>query len=48
MDGFGVVASIMGAPNSWEVKDGKLSPDFLAPEYFEAMKFYKTVRREAH
>ncbi|CAN7184337.1 extracellular solute-binding protein [Paenibacillus sp. LjRoot56] len=46
MDGFGVVASIMGAPNSWEVKDGKLSPDFLAPEYFEAMKFYKKLYDE--
>ncbi|WP_165452673.1 extracellular solute-binding protein [Paenibacillus thalictri] len=46
MDGFGVIASFMGAPNGWEVKDGKLSPDFLAPEYFEAMKFYKKLYDE--
>ncbi|MEK8126588.1 extracellular solute-binding protein [Paenibacillus filicis] len=46
MEGFTAVASYMGAPNDWEVKDGKLSPDFLAPEYFEAMKFYKKLYDE--
>jgi putative aldouronate transport system substrate-binding protein len=46
MDGFNVVASFLGAPNGWEVKDGKLSPDFLTPEYFEAMKFYKKLYDE--
>ncbi|MBJ6362754.1 extracellular solute-binding protein [Paenibacillus sp. GCM10012307] len=46
MEGFNVIASYMGAPNGWEVKDGKLSPDFLAPEYFEAMQFYKKLYDE--
>ncbi|KRE46815.1 extracellular solute-binding protein [Paenibacillus sp. Soil724D2] len=46
MDGFNTVASYMGAPNGWEVKDGKLSPDFLSPEYYEAMKFYKKLYDE--
>jgi len=46
MDGFNVIASFMGAPNGWEVKDGKLSPDFLSPEYFEAMKFYRKLYEE--
>ncbi|MFD0681279.1 MULTISPECIES: extracellular solute-binding protein [unclassified Paenibacillus] len=46
MPGFLVVASYMGAPNGFEVKDGKMSPDFLSPEYFEAMKFYKKLYDE--
>lgn len=46
MDGFNTLASYMGAPNGWEVKDGKLSPDFLSSEYYEAMKFYKKLYDE--
>ncbi|MEK3913326.1 extracellular solute-binding protein [Paenibacillus sp. FSL H7-0331] len=46
MDGFAVVASYMGAPNGWEAKDGKMSPDFMSPAYFEAMKFYKKLYDE--
>lgn len=43
---FGAIAGYFGAPNKWEVKDNKLSPDFLTKEYFEAMKFYKKLYDE--
>ncbi|WP_261304940.1 extracellular solute-binding protein [Paenibacillus andongensis] len=46
MEGFLTVASYMGAPNGWEVKEGKLSPDFMSPEYLEAMKFYRKLYEE--
>ncbi|SFK99240.1 putative aldouronate transport system substrate-binding protein [Paenibacillus sp. 1_12] len=40
---FLTMSSWHGAPNKWEVKDNKLSPDFLTKEYFETMKFYKKL-----
>jgi putative aldouronate transport system substrate-binding protein len=46
MAGFATVASYMGAPNGWEEKDGKLSPDFMSTEFFEALKFYKKLYEE--
>jgi len=44
--GFGYVAAIHGAPNEWEVKDGKLSPASFHPGYLEALKFYRKLYKE--
>ncbi|MFD0675902.1 MULTISPECIES: extracellular solute-binding protein [unclassified Paenibacillus] len=44
--GFGYVAAIHGAPNEWELKDGKLSPAQFHPGYLEALKFYRKLYKE--
>jgi len=44
--GFGYVLAIHGAPNEWEVKDGKLSPALFHPGYLEALKFYRRLYQE--
>jgi putative aldouronate transport system substrate-binding protein len=31
----------MGGPNGWEVKDQKMSPDFMSPAYMETLKLYR-------
>ncbi|WP_144028808.1 extracellular solute-binding protein [Paenibacillus tyrfis] len=46
LEGFATLASYFGAPNGWEVKDGKMSPDFMSPEYLEAMRFYRKLYEE--
>lgn len=43
---FTAVSSWFGVPNKWEVKDNKLSPEFMTKEYLEAMKFYKKLYAE--
>ncbi|MFB9274682.1 extracellular solute-binding protein [Cohnella cellulosilytica] len=35
-----------GAPNGWEMKDGVMTPDFMAPEYMDAMNFMKKLYDE--
>ncbi|GIN59089.1 extracellular solute-binding protein [Lederbergia ruris] len=32
-----------GAPNNWGEKDGQLLPEFMFPEYREAMKYFKDL-----
>jgi len=44
--GFGYVAAQYGAPNEWEVKDGKLSPAQFHPGYLEALKFFRKLYKE--
>ncbi|MDF2961314.1 MAG: transporter substrate-binding protein [Paenibacillus sp.] len=44
--GLGFVLAIHGAPNGWEVKDGKLSPAHFHPGYLEALKFYRRLYKE--
>lgn len=41
--GFKVVLAYHGAPNGWELKDGKLIPDLLTPEYLDSLKFMRRL-----
>jgi putative aldouronate transport system substrate-binding protein len=41
---FKTVASWFGTPNEWGLKDGKLMPAFMFPEYKETMDFFKKLR----
>ncbi|MCR8629830.1 extracellular solute-binding protein [Paenibacillus radicis (ex Xue et al. 2023)] len=41
-----IMQTWFGAPNKWGVKDGKLVPAHLTPEYMEALKFYKKLYDE--
>ncbi|WP_051620777.1 extracellular solute-binding protein [Paenibacillus sp. UNC451MF] len=43
---FKNIAAYLGAPNSWGLVDGKLTPDFMTPEYNAAMKFMKRLYEE--
>lgn len=43
---FKNIASYFGAPNSWGLVNGKLLPDFMTPEYADAMKFMKKLYDE--
>ncbi|WP_240414882.1 extracellular solute-binding protein [Paenibacillus periandrae] len=40
------ISIFMGAPNGWGEKDGKFTPDFMAPEYLQALKFFKKLYDE--
>lgn len=44
--GFNWLLGVFGAPNNWEVKDGKLSPAIFTDEYLNAMKFMKRLYEE--
>ncbi|MCR8635353.1 extracellular solute-binding protein [Paenibacillus radicis (ex Xue et al. 2023)] len=35
-----------GAPNGWEFKDGKVTPDFMTKEYLDALNFMKKLYDE--
>lgn len=43
---FDRIAEAAGSPNQWQVADGKVTPDFMTPQYLEAMKFYKKLYDE--
>ncbi|WP_166244814.1 extracellular solute-binding protein [Paenibacillus turpanensis] len=43
---FKNIASYFGTPNNWGLQDGALVPDFMTPEYREAMKFMKRLYNE--
>ncbi|MBD0383812.1 extracellular solute-binding protein [Paenibacillus sedimenti] len=43
---FKTVATWLGVPNNWGVKDGKIQPEFTFPEYITAMDYYKKLRDE--
>ena len=44
---FDVMQTWFGAPNKWGLtKDGKLQPDFMTPEYMNALKFFKKLYDE--
>nr|WP_311198812.1 extracellular solute-binding protein [Paenibacillus sp. YPD9-1] len=43
---FKTVASWIGVPNNWGEKDGKLQPEFMFPEYIQAMDYFKKLRDE--
>lgn len=45
-NGFELFVSWFGGPNQFELKDGKLTPDFMTQEYMEALKLYKTFYNE--
>lgn len=38
---FANMVVYMGGPNGWEVKDGKLSPDFMSAAYMETLQLYR-------
>jgi putative aldouronate transport system substrate-binding protein len=46
LTGFQTIAAFFGAPNQWEIQDGKAVPQFMTPENMEAMKFYKRLYDE--
>ncbi|MGG1517957.1 extracellular solute-binding protein [Paenibacillus oryzisoli] len=46
LTGFQNIAAYFGAPNQWEIQDGKAVPMFLTKENMEAMKFYKKLYDE--
>ncbi len=46
MRGFRYIATVHGAPNEWEWKDGKITPDFFTEEYLNTLKFYKRLYDE--
>ncbi|MCY9667003.1 extracellular solute-binding protein [Paenibacillus alginolyticus] len=41
---FKTVATWFGVPNNWGIKDGKLQPEFMFPEYIATMDYYKKLR----
>ncbi|NOV01723.1 extracellular solute-binding protein [Paenibacillus planticolens] len=43
---FKTAAAWMGVPNNWGVKDGKLQPEFMFPEYVKTMDYFKKLRDE--
>jgi len=43
---FKDVFTWFGAPNGWEYKDGKLTPDFMTPEYLDALNFLRKLYQE--
>lgn len=46
LTGFQTIASFFGAPNQWEIQDGKAVPQVMTKENMEAMKFYKKLYDE--
>ncbi|MCI3923029.1 extracellular solute-binding protein [Paenibacillus sp. TRM 82003] len=40
---FKTVASWFGTPNNWGMVDGKLTPEFMTPEYMETLKYFKRI-----
>lgn len=44
--GWKHVLAWMGGPNDWGIKDGKVQPAFMFPEYMEALKFYRKLYTE--
>ncbi|WP_166238647.1 extracellular solute-binding protein [Paenibacillus turpanensis] len=40
------VASYFGVPNNFEVKDGKIQPEFMNPNYVETLKYFKRLHSE--
>ncbi|MEK3724407.1 extracellular solute-binding protein [Paenibacillus sp. FSL H8-0034] len=43
---FGNVLVWLGGPNGWADDNGKLSADYVAPEYLEAMKYMRRLYQE--
>ncbi|OXM84867.1 extracellular solute-binding protein [Paenibacillus rigui] len=43
---FKNIAAYFGAPNGWGLAEGRLVPDFMTPEYADAMKFMKKLYDE--
>src|SRR5690625_729537 len=41
---FKLIASWFGTPNNWGEQDGELLPEFMFPEYLEAMNYMKDLR----
>lgn len=44
--GFRYALAVNGAPNGWELKDGKLVIDHMTKEYLDTLKFYKRLYSE--
>jgi len=40
---FQTIADWFGVPNNWGEKDGELLPNFMFPEYKEALEFFKEI-----
>ncbi|MCS7462923.1 extracellular solute-binding protein [Paenibacillus doosanensis] len=38
--------SVMGAPNTWEYKDGKMTPDFMTKPYMDTMKMLQQMYKD--
>ncbi|WP_342437154.1 extracellular solute-binding protein [Paenibacillus sp. FSL L8-0436] len=41
---FKTVSSWFGTPNNWGEKDGQLAPEFMFPQYIDAMDYFKKLR----
>lgn len=44
---FKTAATWLGVPNNWGVKDGKLQPEFMFPEYVKSMDYFKSCATKA-
>ncbi|MBB3128501.1 putative aldouronate transport system substrate-binding protein [Paenibacillus rhizosphaerae] len=45
-DATGVLVTALGGFNQWGIKDGKVTPDFMTPEYLDALKLLKKMYDE--
>jgi len=43
---FKTVATYHGVPNGWGEQEGQLMPEFMFPEYIEAMNFFRRLHEE--
>jgi putative aldouronate transport system substrate-binding protein len=43
LSSFASLLAFHGGPFGWKNEDGKLTPDFMTPEYMDTMKFYKRL-----
>lgn len=44
---FDIMQTWFGVPNKWSIEDdGTLQPDFMSPEYMDALKFFKQLYGE--
>lgn len=45
---FTTIADWFGVPNNWGEKDGQLLPNFMFPEYKEALNFFKEIHSNGY
>ena len=46
--GYKTIASWFGTPHEWGEKDGELLPEFMFPEYMEALDFYHEMHSNGY
>jgi len=45
---FSTIATWFGTPNEWGVKDGEIQPEFMFPEYKEALNYFKDIHSNGY